>query len=92
MSSATVVSDPGPNALTIDPSSKYLYVANMGDGSAGPNGTVGQYNINPDGSLSVDQTKYRRWVDALLSGDPDVMGCPLSYVLDRARPAIEAVA
>jgi uncharacterized protein len=48
--------------------------------------------LNPDGSLSVDQTKYRRWVDALLSGDPDVMGCPLSYVLDKAQPAVEAVA
>jgi 6-phosphogluconolactonase (cycloisomerase 2 family) len=56
MSSATVVSDPGPNALTIDPSSKYLYVANMGDGSAGPNGTVGQYNINSDGSLTAMST------------------------------------
>jgi 6-phosphogluconolactonase len=56
MSTATVVSDPGPNALAIDPSSKYLYVANMGDGSAGPNGTVGQYNINSDGSLTAMST------------------------------------
>jgi 6-phosphogluconolactonase (cycloisomerase 2 family) len=56
MSTAAVVSDPGPNALAIDPSSKYLYVANMGDGSAGPNGTVGQYNINSDGSLTAMST------------------------------------
>jgi uncharacterized protein len=48
--------------------------------------------LNPDGSVDVEQDKYRRWIDALLSGDSDVMGCPLSYVLDKARPAVEAVA
>jgi 6-phosphogluconolactonase (cycloisomerase 2 family) len=47
MSSPTVVSDSGPNALTIDPASKYLYVANFGDN------TVGQYTINSDGSLTA---------------------------------------
>jgi uncharacterized protein len=48
--------------------------------------------LNPDGSLSVDQEKFRRWVESLLSGDPGVMACPLSYVLERARPAVEAFA
>ena len=48
--------------------------------------------LNPDGSLAVEQDKFRRWIDALLSGDPEVMGCPLSYVLDKARPTVEAVA
>jgi uncharacterized protein len=48
--------------------------------------------LNPDGSLTVEQVKFRRWVDALLSDDPDVMGCPLSYVLERAQPAVGAVA
>ncbi len=47
MSSATAVSGSGPNALAIDPASKYLYVANFGDN------TVGQYTINSDGSLTA---------------------------------------
>ena len=37
--------------------------------------------LNSDGTLSVDQEKYRRWVDALLTGDPDVMACPYAYVM-----------
>jgi 6-phosphogluconolactonase len=50
MSSATVVAGSGPDALTIDPSSKYLYVANSGDN------TVGQYTIGSDGSLTAMST------------------------------------
>ena len=41
----TVASGSGPNALTIDPASKHVYVANQGDN------TVGQYIINSDGTL-----------------------------------------
>jgi 6-phosphogluconolactonase (cycloisomerase 2 family) len=47
MSSATVASGSGPNALAVDPASKHLYVANLGDNN------VGQYNINSDGSLTA---------------------------------------
>jgi 6-phosphogluconolactonase (cycloisomerase 2 family) len=45
-STGTVASGSGPNALTIDPASKYVYVANQGDNN------VGQYTINSDGSLT----------------------------------------
>jgi 6-phosphogluconolactonase (cycloisomerase 2 family) len=47
MSTPTVVSGNGPNGLIIDPTGKYLYVANLGDN------TVGQYTINVDGSLTA---------------------------------------
>ena len=47
LSTATAVSGSGPNALAIDPASKYLYAANFGDN------TVGQYTINSDGSLTA---------------------------------------
>jgi 6-phosphogluconolactonase (cycloisomerase 2 family) len=47
MSTATVVSGSGPNSLTINPSSRYLYSANVGDNN------VGQYIINSDGSLTA---------------------------------------
>jgi len=50
MSSATVVSGSGPNALAVDPASKHLYVANLGDNN------VGQYTINSDGSLTAMTT------------------------------------
>jgi len=43
---ATIGSGSGPGAIAIDPSAKYLYVANFGDGD------VGQYAINSDGTLS----------------------------------------
>jgi uncharacterized protein len=36
--------------------------------------------IAPDGSLEVDQEKFRGWVAALLSGDSEVMACPYSYM------------
>jgi 6-phosphogluconolactonase (cycloisomerase 2 family) len=42
---ATVVSGSGPNSMAIDPTGKYLYVANLGDNN------LGQYTINPDGTL-----------------------------------------
>ena len=43
---ATAVSGSGPSAITIDPTSHFLYVANLGDDN------VGQYTINSDGTLS----------------------------------------
>lgn len=43
---ATVGTGSGPNAIVIDPSGKYLYVANFGDNN------IGQYTINADGTLS----------------------------------------
>ena len=50
MSAPTVVSGSGPNALTIDPASKYLYVANQGDNN------VGQYTIGAGGALTAMAT------------------------------------
>ena len=44
---ATAVSGSGPSAITIDPTSHFLYVANLGDDN------VGQYTINSDGTLSA---------------------------------------
>lgn len=46
----SVASGQGPNALTIDHAGKFLYVANHGDGSLP--GTVQQYSIGSDGSLT----------------------------------------
>ncbi|MBS0420695.1 MAG: beta-propeller fold lactonase family protein [Proteobacteria bacterium] len=46
----SVASGQGPNALTINPAGNFLYVANHGDGSAP--GTVQQYSIGNDGSLT----------------------------------------
>ena len=46
MSAPTIACGSGPNSLMVDPSGKYLYVANLGDGN------VGQYTINTDGSLA----------------------------------------
>jgi 6-phosphogluconolactonase (cycloisomerase 2 family) len=46
MSVPTVVTGNGPNALVIDPTGKYLYVANLGDN------TIGQYTITTGGSLT----------------------------------------
>jgi uncharacterized protein len=48
--------------------------------------------INPDGTLTVDQDKYRRWVNALLTGNPEVMACPYFYVLGRALEPLETIA
>ncbi len=43
---ATAPTGSGPVAIVIDPSAKYLYVANLGDNN------VGQYTINTDGTLT----------------------------------------
>jgi len=52
--SGSVQSGQGPNALTIEHAGKFLYVANHGDGTAP--GTVGQYQIGADGSLTAVAT------------------------------------
>ena len=46
MSTATVTAGKNPHSIAIDPSGKYVYVANYGDG------TVSQYTVRADGSLS----------------------------------------
>jgi 6-phosphogluconolactonase (cycloisomerase 2 family) len=46
LTGAAAVSGSGPTAITIDPTSHYLYVANIGDDN------IGQYIINSDGTLS----------------------------------------
>jgi len=43
-----------------------------------PKNKVG--HINPDGTLSIDNHSYRRWISALLSGDKNVLACPVRYV------------
>jgi 6-phosphogluconolactonase (cycloisomerase 2 family) len=48
--SGNVASGQGPNAVTINHAGTFVYVANHGDGTAP--GTVGQYLINTDGSLT----------------------------------------
>jgi len=35
---------------------------------------IGRLNI--DGSVTIDQAKFRRWIEPLVSGDPDRMECP----------------
>ena len=37
--------------------------------------TIGQ--LNGDGSLSVDNEKFRPWVRGLVSGEPLALACPL---------------
>jgi len=41
----------GPNSLAIDPSGKYAYVSNYGNVATTP-GTISQFTINADGTLS----------------------------------------
>src|SRR6185369_9736610 len=45
MTTPTVASGSGPNAMSIDPAGQYLYVANLGDN------TIGQYSISAAGAL-----------------------------------------
>src|SRR5512142_15125 len=47
LAASTVAAGSGPSSIAIDPSSKYLYVANLGDNN------VGQYTIGADGTLSA---------------------------------------
>jgi 6-phosphogluconolactonase (cycloisomerase 2 family) len=47
LSASTVATGSGPSAIAIDPASKYVYVANLGDNN------VGQYTIGGDGTLTA---------------------------------------
>jgi len=47
LASSTVATGSGPSAIAIDPQSKYLYVANLGDNN------VGQYTMGTDGMLTA---------------------------------------
>ncbi len=50
MTTPTVASGPTPWSITVNPTGKSLYVTNEGNGIA--NGTVSQYTIGADGSLT----------------------------------------
>ena len=50
LAASTVATGSGPSAIAIDPTSKYVYVANLGDNN------VGQYTIGADGTLTAMPT------------------------------------
>jgi uncharacterized protein len=41
--------------------------------------------ICEDGTLEVEQDRYRPWVNALLSGNPDIQACPVNTVRRQAK-------
>ena len=47
LATSSVATGSGPSAIAIDPASKYVYVANLGDNN------VGQYTIGADGGLTA---------------------------------------
>jgi len=46
--------------------------------------------LNADGSLTVDQGKFRQWIEPLLSGDPGRMECPYGSMRASAPVASPA--
>jgi 6-phosphogluconolactonase len=51
MATPTIAAGTWPSSVTVDPSGRYVYVANDGDGTIPLDSSISQYMITPDGSL-----------------------------------------